>query len=65
MFEVTSTGKKYGKDGERIKMRDTLLVQALKEDWIKSDGVNSIGNDKRGRKKKVVTNEIVGEKLNG
>lgn len=32
MFEVTSTGKneKYGKEGERIKIRDTLLIPALK-----------------------------------
>jgi len=62
MFEVTSTGKneKFGKAGDRIKIRDTLLIQALKEGWIGNDGVTHIGNDTRGRKKKVVSNEIVG-----
>lgn len=67
MFEVTSTGKneKYVKEGERMKLRDSLLIKSLKEGWISSDGVKHIGNDKRGRKKKVIINETLGKNDDG
>jgi hypothetical protein len=67
MFEVTSTGKneKYGKEGERIKIRDTLLIPALKNSWIGNDGVCHVGNDTRGRKKKDVTNATMDSQVNG